>query len=220
MSTDNRRPIAARQTSWAHKTTQLLLKLRLSPNAISVWSIVFSLMGAAVIGLTDGVWWSWLVFALGMQLRLLCNLFDGMVAIDSGQASPVGALYNEVPDRISDSIFFISAAYVIDCPELGWAAALFAALTAYIRVLGGSVGQAQLFLGPFAKQQRMAILTIAALLTAIESAWLHSYYLMGIALVVIALGSLYTCVLRLRAITTQLHTEANQTDQDTHYPSP
>ena len=61
MSTDNRRPIAARDTGWAQKITRSLIKLRLTPNAISIWSIVFSLIGAACIGLTHGAAWSWLV---------------------------------------------------------------------------------------------------------------------------------------------------------------
>ena len=58
MSTDNRRPIAARDTGWAQKITRSLIKLRLTPNAISIWSIVFSLIGAACIGLTHGAAWS------------------------------------------------------------------------------------------------------------------------------------------------------------------
>ena len=218
MGIDNRRPIAARDTGWAQKITRSLIKLRLTPNAISIWSIVFSLIGAACIGLTHGAAWSWFAFALCIQLRLLCNLFDGMVAVDGGMSSAVGALYNEVPDRVSDTVFFLSAAYVIDLPELGWAAALFAAFTAYIRVLGGSVGEPQLFLGPFAKQQRMAVLTGAALVSIIEAAWLHSFYVMAVALGIIALGSAYTCVRRLRAIANQLYTKANQADQDAHYP--
>ena len=37
------------------------------------------------------------------RLRLLANLLDGMVAIGRGIASPVGELFNEVPDRVSDT---------------------------------------------------------------------------------------------------------------------
>ena len=41
-----------------------------------------------------------LVAAVCVQLRLLANLLDGMVAVGSGQASRIGELYNEVPDRV------------------------------------------------------------------------------------------------------------------------
>ena len=45
----------------------------------------------------------WLVGGLLCQVRLLCNLFDGMVAIAQAKASAKGELYNEVPDRVSDA---------------------------------------------------------------------------------------------------------------------
>ena len=43
---------------------------------------------------------------------------------------------------------------------LGWAAAVLAVLTAYVRVLGGSLGLTQHFIGPMAKQHRMFTLTL------------------------------------------------------------
>ena len=52
---------------------------------------------------------------------------------------------------------------------LGWCAAVLAVLTAYVRVLGGSLGVTQHFIGPMAKQHRMFTLTIATLLSAVET---------------------------------------------------
>ena len=66
-------------------------------------------------------------------------------------------LYNEVPDRVADSLFLVALGYAIGMPWLGWLAALAAAVTAYIRVLGGTFGLAQDFRGPLAKQHRMAV---------------------------------------------------------------
>ncbi len=43
----------------------------------------------------------WLAGALLVQLRLLANLYDGMVAVLRQIASPVDELFNEVPDRVS-----------------------------------------------------------------------------------------------------------------------
>ena len=205
MSVENRRPIASRESPWAQRITQWLIDKHQTPNSISVWSMVFAAIGAAVLLLAQGAAWSWLLFALSIQLRLLCNLFDGMVAIGSDQASSIGALYNEVPDRVSDSIFFISAAYAIGLPTLGWLCALFAALTAYIRVLGGSLNLPQLFIGPLAKQQRMAVLTLASVISIWEVHQHQSFYAISIALIVIGIGSLYTCYRRLQHIAKQLH---------------
>src|SRR5438105_2817615 len=39
-----------------------------------------------------------------IQLRLLCNLLDGMVAIEGGFRSRSGEVFNELPDRVSDVV--------------------------------------------------------------------------------------------------------------------
>jgi hypothetical protein len=46
-----------------------------------------------------------------------------------------------------------------------------AVLTAYVRVLGGSIGLEEHFCGPMAKPHRMAVLTAACLLSMIEVAY-------------------------------------------------
>ena len=58
-----------------------------------------------------------------MQLRLLCNMLDGMVAVEGGKGSRTGEIYNEVPDRIADPLLLVPAGYAIGLPygvELGW----------------------------------------------------------------------------------------------------
>ena len=75
-----------------------------------------------------------------------------------------------------------------------------AALTAYIRVLGGSLGLAQDFRGPMAKPHRMAVLTIGCILGAAESARWGTHYALLAAVLVITVGSLITCATRIRAM--------------------
>ncbi len=115
----------------------------------------------------------WLVVAAAcIQLRLLCNMMDGLVAVEGGRKTPTGDLWNEAPDRIEDSLFLVAAGYaaagVAWGPLLGWAAALLAMATAYVRALGQSLGLPADFRGPMAKPHRMALLTGAALLAALE----------------------------------------------------
>jgi phosphatidylglycerophosphate synthase len=181
----------------------VLIRAGVSPNAISVASVVFAAAGAVLLieapnapGLIGT--------AICVQLRLLCNLFDGMVAIDGNRQSSTGALYNEVPDRVADSVFIVGLGYAIGMAWLGWFGALAAAVTAYIRVLGGSLGLPQDFRGPMAKPHRMAVLTSACVLGAFEW-WLKgSQWALIIAAWVIAAGSIITCGTRLIAIAPQL----------------
>jgi phosphatidylglycerophosphate synthase len=200
---DNRRPIKTRSAGWAKHITDILVKRDISPNQISVASIAFALAGVVALNIDSGVIGS-ICCAIGIQLRLLCNLFDGMVAIEGGKKSDIGSLYNEFPDRIADSLLIVGLGYAIGQSDLGWFAALAAALTAYVRVFGGSIGLKQTFIGPMAKQHRMAVMTAGLLLNAIEAKFYGTHYVLLIALVVIALGSVATCVTRTLAIAKQL----------------
>ncbi|BCX67406.1 CDP-alcohol phosphatidyltransferase family protein [Pseudomonas izuensis] len=208
---DNRRPIKARSAGWAKRITDLLVKRDISPNQISVASVFFALAGAIALSIDNGVIGS-ICCAVGIQLRLLCNLFDGMVAIEGGKQSDIGSLYNEFPDRIADSLLIVGLGYAVAQPGLGWFAALAAALTAYVRVFGGSIGLKQSFMGPMAKQHRMALMTAGLLLNAIEAHVYGTHYLLLLTLIVIAIGAAATCVTRTLAIARQLK-ESGHVDQ-------
>jgi phosphatidylglycerophosphate synthase len=143
-----------------------------------------------------------------IQLRLLCNLMDGMVAIEGGLKTKSGEIFNDLPDRIADVFIFVPAGYSIPelswGPELGWVAGLLAVLTAYVRVLGGSTGVAQSFIGPMAKQHRMAVMTAACLLATVEPVLGWNRRVMTLALGVIVFGSLITIIRRIRRIVKEL----------------
>jgi phosphatidylglycerophosphate synthase len=203
----NRRPIAARGSAWAQRSAAALARSSVTPNQISATSVVFATIGAALL-----VWWptapGLLLCALCIQLRLVCNLLDGMVALEGGKASAVGKIYNEFPDRIADSLLIVAAGYACGQGWLGWLGALLAALTAYIRVFGGSIGFVQDFRGPFAKQQRMAVLSIACVAGAAETFWHGERDALLVAAILLAAGALLTCATRTRAIAAQLRAEA------------
>lgn len=186
----NRRPLKSRQTGWAGALARLLLKTPLTPNAVSVAGIGFAAAGAACFALAPRQPLLWLGGALFIQLRLLANLMDGLLAVEGGRESPTGALYNEFPDRIEDALLLVAAGYGTGLPTLGWAAALLAMGTAYVRALGGSIGLAQDFCGPMAKQHRMALLTAGAVLSPFVA-------VMPAVLAVICLGAAVTSVRRL-----------------------
>ena len=201
---DNRRPIAARATGWARALSTALARSSITPNQSSLISIFFAAVGAIVL-----VWgfspWGLLLAAICVQLRLLCNLLDGMVAVECGKQTATGGLYNEFPDRVADSLLIVALGYAAMYPWLGWLGALLAALTAYVRVFGGSAGLDQDFRGPMAKPQRMAMLTLACVIGAAELYWNGSRRALLMAAVVIAAGSALTCFTRIRVMAIRLH---------------
>jgi phosphatidylglycerophosphate synthase len=131
-------------------------------------------------------------------------MLDGMVAIEGGKQSKVGALYNEIPDRIADSLFIVALGYAVFLPWLGWLGALLAAKTAYIRVLGGALGLPQSFRGPLAKPHRMFVMTLGCLIGAVELHFNNSYHVLIITVYIIAIGSGITCITRSLDIAKQL----------------
>lgn len=198
-----RRPLASRSTRWAAFLASAAVRAGLTADFISILSLLFAAAGAAGLLWLDRPW-NLAACAVGVQLRLLCNLLDGMVAIEGGRKSKVGVLYNEVPDRVADSLFLVALGYCIGIPWLGWLAALAAAVTAYIRVLGGTFGLAQDFRGPLAKQHRMAVMTLGCLLGVAEHFWTGTRHAIEIAAWVIAFGAILTCGTRIHAIARQL----------------
>ena len=203
----NRRPLKSRSSGWARSLAAALARTRVTPNQISVASVAFAAIGAAAL-ILSGEPWALLACALCIQLRLLCNLLDGMVAVEGGKGSAVGGLYNELPDRLADSAFIVAAGYAAGVAWLGWCGALLAITTAYIRALGGALGLPQDFRGPMAKPHRMAVLTAACLLGAVEGYLWRSHHALRAALWVIAGGALLTCVTRTRALAQALNARA------------
>ncbi|MDO5604370.1 MAG: CDP-alcohol phosphatidyltransferase family protein [Paracoccus sp. (in: a-proteobacteria)] len=199
--TPGRRPLASRQTAWAGRIARRLAATQITPNQISIAGMVAAGLGGAALwgaGGADGAWRAVLLLAAAgfIQIRLLCNLFDGMVAIEAGRASPDGGFWNEAPDRVSDGLILIGAALGAGVPGLGWAAVSFAFLTAYIRELGANLGQGVDFAGPMAKQHRMALMTGAAVFAAIWSVRGDPGMVIRAALWVVTLGAALTAARR------------------------
>jgi phosphatidylglycerophosphate synthase len=134
-----------------------------------------------------------------------------MVAIESGRASPVGELFNDVPDRVSDVAGLVGAGYALGgCVDLGYVAACVALGTAHVRVVGKAAGTAQEFCGPMAKQQRMALLILVGLYCGLTpESWRPHWRdtpwgLPAAALLVIAAAGWLTILRRLNRIAVNL----------------
>ena len=199
----NRRPLKSRSTGWAAAAARGALRTGLTANQISFLGIIIAALGAWALIEAHRSAWLYLFAAICVQLRLLANMLDGMVAVEGGRGGPTGAIWNEFPDRIEDSLLLIAGGYAADPLTglfLGLVAALLAAICAYVRLLGGTLGQPQDFGGPMAKPHRMAALTLGLLVAFVDrlatgnpfgSQWLM------LTLAIIAAGTLLTIVLRL-----------------------
>ncbi|HEX4123318.1 MAG TPA: CDP-alcohol phosphatidyltransferase family protein [Tepidisphaeraceae bacterium] len=212
-----RRPVAARRLGFFQRLAPRLAAAGVSANSISVGGLVAGIAAGTALYCTrytpqPEVRILWLAAAGCVQLRLIANLLDGMVAISSGKASAVGELFNEVPDRVSDPATLIGLGYAAGAwPMLGWLAALLAVLTAYVRIVGKAAGKGEAgsdFCGPMAKQHRMFVVTMLCLFCAIAPQSWQTWRPADAALLIIIVGSFVTAGRRLMHIAKQLKAAA------------
>jgi phosphatidylglycerophosphate synthase len=208
-----RRPVAARSTHWASALSNLFVRAGVRPNQVSVAGVIFSAgAGACLVigGRSTGLHHVALLLAAAVliECRLLCNLLDGMLAVEGHLGTPSGAVFNELPDRVSDAVVLICASYAVSgvgwAPALGWTAATLALLTAYARALAGSLGATQDFGGPMAKQQRMQTLAACCAMAALIPAPGAGRVALVAGLMLIVAGSAITVLRRTRNLVQEL----------------
>jgi hypothetical protein len=84
-----RRPLASRSSGWAQYLAVRLTAAWVTPNQISLLSIAWAVLGGALLLWSPG-WPAFIAAAVCVQLRLVCNLLDGMVAIEGGKSTATG----------------------------------------------------------------------------------------------------------------------------------
>ena len=208
-----RRVLATRKAAWAQGLARWLGRIGVRPNAVSIAGVAFALFAGLafyfVPSVGEGARIACLLAAAAcIQLRLLCNLLDGMLAVEGGFKSKTGDIYNDLPDRLADIVILVGAGYSIRHQAygltLGWAAAVLAVFIAYVRALAGSLGVTQHFIGPMAKQHRMFTLTLFTLISVAEAVFGMPSRAMRIGLAIIVIGAIITAIRRTRLIAREL----------------
>lgn len=166
-----RRPLGSRNSGWAKRLAEWAVLKGFTPNQISRASVGFAAAGTVLYMLAPLAPWIvqgllLILAAAAIQARLVCNLIDGMVAVEGGQGEADGAFWNEAPDRAADLLLLTGAGIAAANPDLGALAAALAIATAYLRELGRAEGFPPDFSGPLAKPQRMAVLTVGTVIAA------------------------------------------------------
>lgn len=213
-----RRPLRSRGTAWAIYLAKRLCAIGATPNQISILSIIFalfasvSLSGFGMVTAPPAKIFLLIAALIGIQGRLLCNLLDGMLAIECGLKSKSGEVFNELPDRVSDVLILFGAGLALGAEQIvgisgamiGLLSGLGAVITAYVRLLGVSCGTPHYFVGPMAKQHRMAFISAVSLIQIVILWKEGNYNLFGPALLILILGIIWTTVRRVKLIVSSL----------------
>lgn len=205
-----RRPIPARNMATAKAVAAWLAHRGVTPNQVSLLGLLAGVASGGLMAATTlapgFARLMWFAAAVAVLLRGLCNMFDGMVAVEHGRATRAGLLYNEIPDRVSDVALMVGAGYAVGGdPLAGWCAACLALLVTIIRLVGTMAEAPPDFGGLMAKQQRMYTLAGFSLYLSIAPAgWQPNwgpdgrFGVISIGLWIVAAGSALTIVGRLR----------------------
>ena len=201
----SRRPIGEGFRSTAHFATALCVRLHVHPDAISFASIIAAAIAALCFWKSGFRPWLLFVAPLFCYLRLWFNMLDGMVALASGKASWRGEILNDLPDRVSDVLIVAAVAHSGWMnPFLGYWAAIFALLTAYVGMFGQAVGVQREFSGAMSKPWRMVALHLGAWITLGYFWWndgvvfLGDFMILDWTCLIIIAGCVQTIAVRLK----------------------
>ena len=202
----SRRPIADGFRATARAVVRACVRLGISADAVSYASIGASLFAGVGLALAGRAPIFLLIAPAFCYLRLWLNMLDGMVAIASGSASRRGEIVNELPDRASDIFIFASVAHSTFCRmPIGYWAALLAVMTAYVGVTGQAVAGVREYGGLMSKPWRMVALhlgawaTWATLYLSGRPTVIRSLTPIDLACIIVIVGGVQTCFVRLRA---------------------
>jgi phosphatidylglycerophosphate synthase len=202
----SRRPIAAVFRRTAGAAVRFCVHHGIHPDAISYSSIVAALLAAICFWRSGETRCLLIIAPLFCYLRLWLNMLDGLVAFAAGTASRRGEILNDLPDRVSDIVIFVGVAHSgLMNPLIGYWAAIFAVLTAYVGLFGQALGVPREFGGIMSKPWRMVALHVGAWLTFfLAPKSLRTFTIFDWTCLVVIAGCIETIVVRLKRITTAL----------------
>ena len=211
----SRRPIGEGFRLTGRAATSLCVRAKIHPDAISYASVIAAALAAFCFGKSDARPWLLFVAPLFCYLRLWFNMLDGMVALASGKASWRGEILNDLPDRVSDVVIFAGVAHSGWMnPIIGYWAAIFALLTAYVGMFGQAVGVHREFSGVMSKPWRMVMLHLGAWITLACLWWnngtirFEGLTVFDWACLLVIAGCLQTMAVRLKRIMAALRAKS------------
>ncbi|REA05111.1 CDP-alcohol phosphatidyltransferase family protein [Haloferax sp. Atlit-6N] len=156
----------------------------LSPNGVSVVAFGFAVAAGVAFGLADPLW-----YGLG-AVFVFCNgwldLVDGALAREQGVSSKAGDLLDHVLDRYADIVVLVGLAAGIDSFALGLAAVTGVLMTSYLGTQIQAVGLGRAYGGLVGRADRLALMGLVGLASAVYTGTLGGFTLVGWLLVFFA----------------------------------
>jgi phosphatidylglycerophosphate synthase len=173
----------------------------ISANEVTLGALALSVAQGAWLALDPVSRWPLLVLPVILFLRMAMNAIDGLMAKEHGQATPSGAVLNELSDVVADAALYLPFALIpgLNAP-LVVLVVVAGIVTEMTGALGPMLGGPRNYAGPFGKSDRaFAFGLLAVLIGAGLTPGLWSTLYLAALLVLSAL----TVLNRARAIVAQ-----------------
>jgi CDP-diacylglycerol--glycerol-3-phosphate 3-phosphatidyltransferase len=145
-----------------------LVRAGISANEVTLGALLLSAAHGAWLALMPGSAWPLLLLPLTLFLRMAFNAIDGMMAKEHGQASPTGAVLNELSDVIADAALYLPFALI---PSVNGALVVLVVVTGIIAEMAGAlgplIGAPRRYDGPLGKSDRAFAFGLLAVLIGI-----------------------------------------------------
>jgi CDP-diacylglycerol--glycerol-3-phosphate 3-phosphatidyltransferase len=145
-----------------------LVHAGLKANDVTLGALLLSAAHGAWLALMPSSRWPLLLLPVTLFLRMAFNAIDGMMAREHGQASPAGAVLNELSDVIADAALYLAFALI---PGLNAPFEVLVVVAGIIAEMAGAlgpmVGAQRRYDGPLGKSDRAFAFGLLAVLIGI-----------------------------------------------------
>jgi CDP-diacylglycerol--glycerol-3-phosphate 3-phosphatidyltransferase len=126
-----------------------------SANAVTLAALLLSLAHGAWLTIMPGTSWPLLLLPVTLFVRMALNAIDGIMAKEHEQATPAGAILNELSDVIADAALYLPFALIAGLDARLVVLVVVASLIAEMAgALGPMLGVSRNYAGPLGKSDR------------------------------------------------------------------
>ena len=163
-----------------------------TPNQVTWFAMLLSLLGGIFIYLSHAANWSLLLLPLILFVRMALNAIDGMLAREHDMQTIKGAMYNEMTDVMADVVLYLPLAVAANVnPSLLVSFIIIGIFTEMAGVVAQAINNDRRYDGPMGKSDRAFVMGLLALILVFDLFsifWITCYLLLATCL---ALYTLY-----------------------------
>jgi CDP-diacylglycerol--glycerol-3-phosphate 3-phosphatidyltransferase len=157
-----------------------------TPNQVTLFTCACSIAFGLFLFHSDAHWFA--LFPLFLFVRMALNAIDGMLAKEHDMKTPLGAIYNEVTDVVSDGfLYYAFIKFTFIKTDLLFFVIFFAAVTEITGLAVLQNGRPREYAGPMGKSDRAFVFSLMAILiaTGIDNYRLYNGILALVALLLL-----------------------------------